>query len=141
MTELQRLLLAYDQHRAARRPCALATVVEVLGSAYRRPGARMLVTEDGELTGAISGGAWRATPGSGRGGPFFRASRRSSLTTPATRTTRATASGPAARAWCASCSSPCILIMLTTRWSCCAASPSTLAPPCWLPCLQPMPAG
>ena len=56
MTELQRLLLAYDQHRAAGRPCALATVVEVLGSAYRRPGARMLVTEDGELTGAISGG-------------------------------------------------------------------------------------
>ncbi len=56
MTELQRLFIAYDQHRAARRPCALATVVEVLGSAYRRPGARMLVTEDGELTGAISGG-------------------------------------------------------------------------------------
>ena len=56
MTELQRLILAYDQHRAAARPCALATVVEVLGSAYRRPGARMLITEDGELTGAISGG-------------------------------------------------------------------------------------
>ena len=56
MTELQRLLLAYDRHRAEARPCALATVVEVLGSAYRRPGARMLVTEDGELTGAISGG-------------------------------------------------------------------------------------
>ncbi|HEX8330293.1 MAG TPA: XdhC family protein [Hymenobacter sp.] len=56
MTELQRLLFAYDQHRAAGRPCALATVVEVLGSAYRRPGARMLVTDDGQLTGAISGG-------------------------------------------------------------------------------------
>jgi xanthine/CO dehydrogenase XdhC/CoxF family maturation factor len=56
MTELQRLLLAYDQHRAESRPCALATVVEVLGSAYRRPGARMLVTDDGQLTGAISGG-------------------------------------------------------------------------------------
>jgi len=56
MTELQRLLLAYDQHRADARPCALATVVEVVGSAYRRPGARMLVTDDGQLTGAISGG-------------------------------------------------------------------------------------
>ena len=56
MTELQRLLLAYDQHRAENRPCALATVVEVLGSAYRRPGARMLVGDDGQLTGAISGG-------------------------------------------------------------------------------------
>ena len=47
MTELQRLLLAYDRHRAEARSCALATVVEVLGSAYRRPGARMLVTADG----------------------------------------------------------------------------------------------
>ncbi len=56
MTELQRLLLAYDQHRAQACPCALATVVEVQGSAYRRPGARMLVTDNGQLTGAISGG-------------------------------------------------------------------------------------
>ena len=56
MTEVQRLLIAYDRHRAAGRPCALATVVEVRGSAYRRPGARMLVTDDGQLTGAISGG-------------------------------------------------------------------------------------
>jgi len=35
---------------------ALATVVHVEGSSYRRPGARMLVTDDGQLTGAISGG-------------------------------------------------------------------------------------
>ena len=56
MTELQRLFLAYDRHRTTGRACALATVVEVEGSAYRRPGARMLVTEDGQLTGAISGG-------------------------------------------------------------------------------------
>ncbi|WP_303311063.1 XdhC family protein [Hymenobacter sp. BT730] len=56
MTELQRLLQAYDAYRAAGRMCALASVVAVAGSAYRRPGARMLVTEDGQLTGAISGG-------------------------------------------------------------------------------------
>ncbi|AYA36133.1 XdhC/CoxI family protein [Hymenobacter oligotrophus] len=56
MTELQRLLAAYDDYRAAGRACALATVVEVEGSAYRRPGARMLVGDDGQLTGAISGG-------------------------------------------------------------------------------------
>jgi len=31
-------------------------VVEVNGSAYRRPGARMLVTDEGQLTGTISGG-------------------------------------------------------------------------------------
>ncbi|CAM3719217.1 XdhC family protein [Aquirufa aurantiipilula] len=35
---------------------ALATVVHVDGSAYRRPGARMLVTDDGNWWGAISGG-------------------------------------------------------------------------------------
>lgn len=35
---------------------ALATVVHVDGSAYRRPGARMLVTGDGNWWGAISGG-------------------------------------------------------------------------------------
>ncbi|TGE18326.1 XdhC family protein [Hymenobacter elongatus] len=56
MTELQRLLSAYDTHRTAGRACALASVVDVAGSAYRRPGARMLVTEEGQLTGAISGG-------------------------------------------------------------------------------------
>lgn len=56
MGEIRQLLAAYDAYRAAGRLCALATVVHVTGSAYRRPGARMLVTEDGQLTGAISGG-------------------------------------------------------------------------------------
>ncbi|MBC6607655.1 XdhC family protein [Hymenobacter sp. BT188] len=56
MSEIRRLLAAYDVHRATGQACALATVVHVSGSAYRRPGARMLVTEDGQLTGAISGG-------------------------------------------------------------------------------------
>ena len=35
---------------------ALATVVSVEGSSYRRPGARMLITENGETTGVLSGG-------------------------------------------------------------------------------------
>lgn len=56
MSELQRLLAAYDAERQLGKPCALATVVEVNGSAYRRPGARMLVTDEGQLTGTISGG-------------------------------------------------------------------------------------
>jgi len=34
----------------------LATLVKVVGSAYRRPGAMMLVTADGAIVGAISGG-------------------------------------------------------------------------------------
>ena len=35
---------------------ALATVVSVEGSSYRRPGARMLITENEETTGVLSGG-------------------------------------------------------------------------------------
>ncbi len=35
---------------------ALATVMKVRGSAYRRPGARMLMTADGRTAGMISGG-------------------------------------------------------------------------------------
>ncbi|RME07273.1 MAG: XdhC family protein, partial [Bacteroidetes bacterium] len=35
---------------------ALATVVHVAGSSYRREGARMLITDDGHWTGGISGG-------------------------------------------------------------------------------------
>ena len=34
----------------------LATVVELDGSSYRGPGVRMLLTETGEMTGAVSGG-------------------------------------------------------------------------------------
>ena len=34
----------------------LATVVRVEGSAYRRPGARMLIAENGNWWGGISGG-------------------------------------------------------------------------------------
>ena len=41
---------------AAGKSTALATVVHVDGSSYRRPGARMLVDDEGVLTGAISGG-------------------------------------------------------------------------------------
>jgi xanthine/CO dehydrogenase XdhC/CoxF family maturation factor len=37
-------------------PAILATVVKVSGSAYRSPGARMLITETGARTGSISGG-------------------------------------------------------------------------------------
>ena len=36
--------------------CFLATVMDVDGSAYRRPGARMLFCADGERVGSISGG-------------------------------------------------------------------------------------
>lgn len=56
MKEISEILKAYTQAKSAGKKTALATVVKVEGSSYRQPGARMLVTEDGELTGAISGG-------------------------------------------------------------------------------------
>ncbi|WP_347160058.1 XdhC family protein [Pontibacter chitinilyticus] len=56
MKEIQDIVRAYEVVRQEGGKAALATVVHVQGSSYRRPGARMLVTEDGQLTGAISGG-------------------------------------------------------------------------------------
>ncbi len=56
MKEIRAIVKAFDAASLAGKHCALATVVKVEGSAYRRAGARMLITEDGELTGAISGG-------------------------------------------------------------------------------------
>ncbi|WP_291148507.1 XdhC family protein [Flavobacterium sp. UBA7680] len=56
MKEISEILKAYTEAKSAGKKTALATVVKVEGSSYRQPGARMLVTEDGELTGAISGG-------------------------------------------------------------------------------------
>jgi xanthine dehydrogenase accessory factor len=56
MKEISEILKAHSQARAAGKKTALATVVKVEGSSYRQPGARMLVSEDGLLTGAISGG-------------------------------------------------------------------------------------
>jgi xanthine/CO dehydrogenase XdhC/CoxF family maturation factor len=54
--EITDIIKSYELAAAAGKRTALATVVHVEGSSYRRPGARMLVTDDGQLTGAISGG-------------------------------------------------------------------------------------
>ncbi|TSJ36379.1 XdhC family protein [Mucilaginibacter corticis] len=56
MKELIDIVAAYERAVKTGVKTALATVVLVEGSAYRRAGARMLITEDGQLTGAISGG-------------------------------------------------------------------------------------
>ena len=56
MREISDIISAYHAAIAENKKTALATVVSVEGSSYRRPGARMLITEDGMLTGAISGG-------------------------------------------------------------------------------------
>src|ERR1700744_1143892 len=56
MKEIRDIIHAFAVAQREGKRSALATVVHVEGSSYRRPGARMLVTEDGQLTGAISGG-------------------------------------------------------------------------------------
>ena len=56
MKEIRDIISAFDEAQKLGKQTALATVVHVDGSSYRRPGARMLITEDGQLTGAISGG-------------------------------------------------------------------------------------
>src|ERR1043166_5599004 len=56
MKEIREIINAFDAARMLEKQTALATVVHVEGSSYRRPGARMLITEDGQLTGMISGG-------------------------------------------------------------------------------------
>src|SRR6188768_4421703 len=54
--EIRNILNAYKVAVEQGRQSALATVVHVEGSSYRRPGARMLIEDNGQLTGAISGG-------------------------------------------------------------------------------------
>nr|WP_314895487.1 XdhC family protein [uncultured Flavobacterium sp.] len=56
MKELQEIIKAYDIANQENKKSALVTVVHLDGSSYRRPGARMLVNDDGRITGAISGG-------------------------------------------------------------------------------------
>lgn len=56
MKELREIVKAYDAAVQQGKKTALAAVVHLDGSSYRRPGARMLVSDEGELTGAISGG-------------------------------------------------------------------------------------
>ncbi|MEI6945617.1 XdhC/CoxI family protein [Paraflavisolibacter sp. H34] len=54
--EIKDILGAFREAQRHGRQTALATVVHVEGSSYRRPGARMLVEDNGQITGAISGG-------------------------------------------------------------------------------------
>jgi xanthine dehydrogenase accessory factor len=56
MSELDAILEAAADCRARGEGFALATVVAVRGSSYRRPGARLLVPEHGAPIGLISGG-------------------------------------------------------------------------------------
>lgn len=56
MKELRSIVQAYRSIDLSKTRAALATVVRVEGSSYRRAGARMLVLDDGTYLGGISGG-------------------------------------------------------------------------------------
>ena len=60
VSEITDVLEAIGSLEAQGQRMALATIVAVRGSTYRRPGARLLVPEDGAPIGNLSGGCWRS---------------------------------------------------------------------------------
>jgi xanthine dehydrogenase accessory factor len=58
--ETAEILSRLGELKAAGRRAALATVVHIVGSAYRRPGAKFLIEETGETLGSVSGGCLEA---------------------------------------------------------------------------------
>ena len=56
MSELRSLIEAARELRERGEPALIATVVDVHGSSYRKPGARMLFTAERWLAGSVSGG-------------------------------------------------------------------------------------
>jgi xanthine dehydrogenase accessory factor len=60
MTDLEPILKLWRELEASRADYVLATVVAVEGSSYRRPGARMILAQDGRRVGTVSGGCLEA---------------------------------------------------------------------------------
>jgi len=60
MKELRDVIAGVQRAAAAGEPMSLATVVRIEGSAYRRPGARLLIGPEGARVGSISGGCLEA---------------------------------------------------------------------------------
>lgn len=56
MKEIRKIIQTYETFKGQNMKMALASVVEVQESSYRRVGARMLVCENGNWEGGISGG-------------------------------------------------------------------------------------
>lgn len=56
MNDLQAILEAFQDTIQRGESAFLVTVVHTQGSTYRRPGARMLITQSGETIGMVSGG-------------------------------------------------------------------------------------
>ncbi|MDE3063616.1 MAG: XdhC family protein [Acidobacteriota bacterium] len=60
MTDLERVLPLWRELEAAGADYVLATIVAVEGPSYRKPGARMLIAQDGRRAGTVSGGCLEA---------------------------------------------------------------------------------
>ncbi len=60
MTDFEHILPLWRELEAAGADYVLATIVAVEGSSYRRPGARMLLAQDGRRAGTVSGGCLEA---------------------------------------------------------------------------------
>ena len=60
MTDLEHILPLWNELESSGADYVLATVVAVEGSSYRRPGARMLMAQDGRRAGTVSGGCLEA---------------------------------------------------------------------------------
>ena len=60
MTDLEHILPLWSELEASGADYVLATVVAVEGSSYRKPGARMLMAQDGRRAGTVSGGCLEA---------------------------------------------------------------------------------
>ncbi len=60
MTDLEHILPLWNELEASGADYVLATVAAVEGSSYRRPGARMLLAQDGRRAGTVSGGCLEA---------------------------------------------------------------------------------
>ena len=56
MHELKHIVKAHTKARKMKLKSVLATVVDLDGSSYRKPGVRMLILENGKMVGAVSGG-------------------------------------------------------------------------------------
>ncbi len=54
--EFKKIILDALEAKKKGLKCLLASLVALDGSSYRKPGVRMLMREDGKLTGALSGG-------------------------------------------------------------------------------------
>src|SRR5450631_3226164 len=60
MTDLEPILTLWQELQASGTEYVLASIVEVEGSGYRKPGAMMILAADGRKCGTISGGCLEA---------------------------------------------------------------------------------